>query len=55
MTEKIFTPDEAAKFLGVHPRTIRRWLRDGELQGVKYGRLWRIRESDLLKRKKQPE
>lgn len=55
MEEKLYTPDEAAKFLGVHPMTIRKWLRSGELQGIKYGRLWRIREADLLKKKNNPE
>ena len=53
--EKLYTPEEAAAFLGVKITTIRRWLREGEMQGTKYGRLWRIKESDLLKRKKKPE
>jgi excisionase family DNA binding protein len=55
MKENFINPKEAAEILGVTLDTIRRWLRDGELQGVKFGRLWRIRESDLMRNKKQPE
>ena len=45
--EKLFTPEDAAKTLLVKPETIREWLRAGKLKGVKMGRLWRVRESDL--------
>ena len=31
----------------MHKETIRQWLRSGKLGGVKVGRLWRVRESDL--------
>ena len=51
MKEKLLTVEEAAERLGVHHTTIRRWLREGEIQGLKFGRLWRIKESDLLKQK----
>ncbi|MBP1934867.1 helix-turn-helix domain-containing protein [Ammoniphilus resinae] len=44
---KLFSPEEAADTLGVSPKTIREWLRKGNLPGVKTGRLWRIREEDL--------
>lgn len=45
--EKLFTPEDAAKILLVKPETLRGWLRTGKLKGVRAGRLWRIRESDL--------
>ena len=45
--EKLLTPEDAAKALLVKPETVREWLRTGKLKGVKMGRLWRIRESDL--------
>jgi excisionase family DNA binding protein len=45
--EKLLTPEDAAKFLLVKPETLRGWLRTGKLKGVKAGRLWRVRESDL--------
>jgi len=45
--EKLLTPDEAAAIVRTSPKTIREWLRKGVLKGIKTGRLWRIRESDL--------
>jgi excisionase family DNA binding protein len=45
--EKIYTPEMAAEMLHVSTLTLRKWLRGGQLTGVKVGRQWRIRESDL--------
>ena len=45
--EKLLTPEDAAKVLLVKPDTLRGWLRTGKLKGVRAGRLWRVRESDL--------
>jgi excisionase family DNA binding protein len=45
--EKIYTPEMAAEMLHVSILTLRKWLRSGQLTGVKVGRQWRIRESDL--------
>jgi excisionase family DNA binding protein len=45
--EKIYTPDMAAEALHVSKDTVKSWLRSGSLQGIKAGRQWRIRESDL--------
>jgi len=47
MAEKLYTPEGAAEALMVSPKTVREWLRTGKLGGVKVGRLWRVRESDL--------
>ncbi len=47
--EKLYTTEEAAKYLSVRPNTIRAWLRDGILTGIKLGRAWRVREEDLNK------
>jgi excisionase family DNA binding protein len=46
--EKVYTPEGAAEALLVSPKTIREWLRTGKLKGVKLGRLWRVRERDLV-------
>ncbi|MDI9494920.1 MAG: helix-turn-helix domain-containing protein [Bacillota bacterium] len=48
MAEVYLSPDEAAARLSVTPKTIRKWLNEGRLRGTKLGRLWRIKESDLL-------
>jgi excisionase family DNA binding protein len=45
--ERLLTPEEAARILAVSPKSVREWLRQGKLKGVKVGRLWRIRERDL--------
>ncbi len=45
--ERLLTPEDAAKALVVKSETLRGWLRTGKLKGVKVGRLWRVRESDL--------
>ena len=46
-TEEYFTPEEVAEKLKVSLRTIKTHLLSGQLKGVKVGRLWRIRASDL--------
>ena len=45
--ERYFSPDDVALKLNVKPLTVRRWLKSGKLKGLKVGRLWRVRESDL--------
>lgn len=37
----------AAKELGVTSATLRRWLKEGRLQGIKVGKQWRFRRGDL--------
>lgn len=42
-------PTQLAQYWGVHPRTIIRWLRRGQLRGLRLpGGLWRIRRQDAL-------
>jgi excisionase family DNA binding protein len=45
--EALYTVEEAAEVLKVHPKTVREWLRTKQLKGVLAGRFWRIKESDL--------
>jgi excisionase family DNA binding protein len=56
MAEKIewLTVDQIANELGVHPDTIREYIRDGLLKAVQLKRTYRIRRSDyedFLKRR----
>lgn len=44
---KMYSIEEVASMLGVNRNTVRRMLIRGELKGIKVGRLWRIKESDL--------
>ena len=46
-TEKLLTVEDAAKVLLVKPTTVREWLKASKLKGMKMGRLWRVRESEL--------
>jgi excisionase family DNA binding protein len=45
--ERLLTPKEAADLLAVTSKTVKEWLRRGELTGVRVRKLWRIRENDL--------
>ncbi|NLE27765.1 MAG: helix-turn-helix domain-containing protein [Clostridiaceae bacterium] len=48
---RLLTVKETAVFLGVTPKTVRRWLNDKDhpLPGVKINsRAWRVVEGDLL-------
>jgi len=45
--EVFYTPEQVAKILNVKVSTIRRWLRDGKLEGIQLGRIWRISHSQL--------
>jgi excisionase family DNA binding protein len=48
MPDELLTVPEAAQRLKVNAETVRRWLREGVLTGVKLGkRQWRVRTSDL--------
>ena len=44
MTTKpeMLTVDEVAEVLRVHPATIRRMIKRGEMPAVRVGRLWRV-------------
>jgi len=44
---RLLTINEAAEILAVTPRAVYEWIRNGKLQGVKIGVLWRIRPEDL--------
>lgn len=47
--DPIMTVDEVAEYLNLHPLTVRRLARDGEIPAVKVGRQWRIKRELLDK------
>jgi excisionase family DNA binding protein len=48
MTEELLTPEQVAERLQLKATTIRAWLRDGSMKGIKIAsKTWRIKESDL--------
>ena len=63
--ERLYTVEEVADYLGVSPATVRIYLRDGRLSGIKIGSgrdaakaHWRVTESALeafIRSRQEPE
>ena len=47
MLKDILDADEVAKLLRVHPRTIKRLARQGQLPGFRVGGQWRFRRAAI--------
>jgi excisionase family DNA binding protein len=47
--EPLMDSDEAAALLKIHPKTLQRMARRGQVVGIQIGKLWRFRTSDLNK------
>lgn len=47
--EPLLDSDEAARLLRIHPKTLQKMARDGEIVSIHIGKLWRFRASDLNK------
>jgi len=47
MDDGMVTTEEAARFLKLHPKTVQRMCRAGEIPVVRVGKLYRIRRADL--------
>ena len=45
--QQLLSTDEVAEVLAVRPKTVRRWITEGELPAVKLHRQWRVRLDDL--------
>lgn len=45
--EPLLDSDEAAALLKIHPKTLQRMARRGEIPAVQIGKLWRFRASEL--------
>ena len=45
--DPIMTIDEVAEYLDLHPLTVRRLARDGEIPAFKVGRQWRVKRAIL--------
>ena len=43
--EQLLDSDEAAALLRIHPKTLQKMARNGEISGVQIGRVWRFRAS----------
>lgn len=47
--ESLIDTEQAAALLRIHPKTLQRMARRGEVRGYQLGKLWRFRASDLVK------
>jgi len=47
--KEILTAEEVAKYLRIHPYTVKRLARTGKLPGFKVGGQWRFRKDDIDK------
>jgi excisionase family DNA binding protein len=47
MTENMYSAEEAARILGLQVRTVRNYVREGRLPGVRIGKQYRIARADL--------
>lgn len=45
--EPLLSDVEAGELLGLHPKTVQRLSRNGELPAIRVGRYWRFRASAL--------
>jgi excisionase family DNA binding protein len=45
--EPLLDSDQAAGLLRIHPKTLQKMARRGEIHGSHVGKLWRLRASDL--------
>lgn len=46
--ERYISTDQAAEIAGMHRESIRRWIREGELEARKRGRSYDVLESSLM-------
>ena len=46
--EPMIDTEEAAALLQIHPKTLQRMARRGDVRGYQLGKLWRFRASDLV-------
>jgi excisionase family DNA binding protein len=47
MVDRLYSAEEAAALLGLQVRTVRGYIRDGRLRGVRIGKQYRITAADL--------
>jgi excisionase family DNA binding protein len=45
--ERFLDSHQAADLLQIHPKTLQRLARKGEIRAMRIGKLWRFRTSDL--------
>lgn len=49
MEDRYYSVDELSGILRLHPKTVRRFIREGRIAGRKIGRAWMVHQEDLKK------
>ena len=47
MVKQLYTTEQVAKLLQIHPLTVLKYIRSGKLHAIKLGRIYRIQESAI--------
>ncbi|HWQ50862.1 MAG TPA: helix-turn-helix domain-containing protein, partial [Terriglobales bacterium] len=47
MNQKYYTVEQISTLLGIHPKTVQRYIREGKLHATKLGKGWRVGGHDL--------
>ncbi len=47
MNKTLYSVNEIAEILGLHPKTVQRFIREGKLKAHKIGRSWKVSIDDL--------
>ena len=45
--EKLYTPSEISKILGISNEAVYKWIRSKKVVAIKVGKLWRIKGKEL--------
>lgn len=45
--EPLIDSESAAAIIGIHPKTLQKMARSGEIQAIQIGKLWRFRASSI--------
>ena len=48
MEQKFYSVGEIARILGLHPKTVQRFIREGKLKARKIGRAWRVSRAGFV-------
>ena len=47
MNDTFYSVEELSHILNLHPKTVRRFIREGKIRGKKIGRAWKVHQDDL--------
>jgi excisionase family DNA binding protein len=45
--EPLLDTEQAAAIIQIHPKTLQKFAREGQIQGIHIGKLWRFRRSAI--------